>query len=176
MEASQSTYPFQAGPPGYPGHRVRTSPLTLAEMRSIIARGESVLWNNMVISDAAHLPSEAQMAVGDPEAEAQASDHLRAQISKLQAELADLKEGRLVVPSAPPGGPVVPHPAPPDAGQPPRTGPPAQGTPVGVADVLTEAQKTDLRRAQREALLRAKEVEANADAKNPPPVSGKNVP
>jgi hypothetical protein len=176
VEASQSTYPFQAGPLGYPGHRVRTSPLTLDEMRAIIARGESVMWNDVVISDAAHLPTEAQMAVGDPEAEARAASHLEDQIARLRQDLSDLKEGRLAAPSSPGGGPVAPHSPPPDAGLPTRSGPPAQGEPVGVNEVLTESQKADLRRAQREALMKAKETAANEEPRNPPPVSGKNVP
>ena len=73
----------------------RTAPLTRAEMVEIIRRGESVSIAGHIYNSEAGLPSEAQLAVGDPAAEAAAERDLHSKIDALTAQLGALKSGSL---------------------------------------------------------------------------------
>jgi hypothetical protein len=66
--------------------------LTRDEMAAVIAGGGSVLYEGRTIWRAQDLPSEADLAQGDPEKEAAASASLQEQIAQLQADLAKLQQ------------------------------------------------------------------------------------
>lgn len=123
------------------GHR--TAPLTLEEQRQIITRGESVLWNNQIIDRHDMLPSEAVLALGDPVKEQAAADKIQKKIDTFQAELDELKSGRLQPPMAPPG--VGPGSAP----IPPSYHPASTAASVAI----NETQQAEIKEAQRKALL-----------------------
>lgn len=67
--------------------------LSRAEMERTIAQGGSVLYQGRIISRAQDLPSEADLARGDPDAEAQTQTRLEAQIAELQAQVQRLQGG-----------------------------------------------------------------------------------
>lgn len=158
-------------PVGRSVSQVRKHPLTLPEMRAILGRGESIMYNGQVISDPRFLPTEAQLAVGDPAAEDAAATHLQGQIDRLNNELKALKDGTLAATRPQDVGPSASGIAPWQSA--PLNAPAAEA--VG-PNGLTESQAQDMRNAQRAALLRAQNSAANEEAPNPPPVPGKNVP
>lgn len=61
--------------------------LTRAEMEQVILNGGSVLHGGVLISRVEKLPSAAELAKGDPEAESAASNALQQQIADLQAQV-----------------------------------------------------------------------------------------
>jgi predicted HD phosphohydrolase len=60
-------------------------------MEQAIREGGSVLYGGRIITRAEHLPSAAELAQGDPAAEAAAQADLQAQIADLQAQVAKLQ-------------------------------------------------------------------------------------
>lgn len=64
--------------------------LTRGQMEEILARGEGVIHNGVVITRPEFLPTAAELADGDPEAEAAVASDLQAKIDQLQADLARL--------------------------------------------------------------------------------------
>lgn len=64
--------------------------LTHAQMEQAIQAGGSVLWRGQILTHVAQLPSEAELAAGDPALEAAASSALDAQILALTREKARL--------------------------------------------------------------------------------------
>ena len=64
--------------------------LTRGQMEEILARGEGVIHNGVVITRPEFLPTAADLADGDPEAEAAVASDLQAKIDQLQADLARL--------------------------------------------------------------------------------------
>lgn len=137
-------------PSGFAPNGHRRTPWTLAEQREILGRGESVLWNNFIISRPENLPSEAVMALGDPEKEAVAKQNLRAEIERKMAELTALEDGTLVIPTAAPGvGPGISQPA-------------QQTQPRVVVEANPHGLSADgersLKEAQRQALLNSQRV------------------
>lgn len=64
--------------------------LTRKEMEAAIAAGGTVLYNGQTLWQVAQLPSEADLAVGNPEAETAAANNLQQQIADLQAQIAKL--------------------------------------------------------------------------------------
>lgn len=65
--------------------------LTRGEMERVIQEGGSVLHNGQVIAQIDHLPSAAELAQGDPVAEARTASELDEQIAKLQAQKGTLE-------------------------------------------------------------------------------------
>lgn len=65
--------------------------LTRAEMERVIAEGGSVLHGGQHISQIKDLPTEADLAKGDPDKEQAAAGNLQAQIDALQAQLGALQ-------------------------------------------------------------------------------------
>lgn len=65
--------------------------LTRAEMEQVIREGGSVKHGGRIISRLEHLPSDADLAKGDPAKEAKAAGDLQAQIDQLQQQLAGLQ-------------------------------------------------------------------------------------
>jgi hypothetical protein len=65
--------------------------LSRDEMVKIIAGGGSVLHGGRIISREADLPSEADLAQGDPARAADVAADLQAQIAALQAQVAQLQ-------------------------------------------------------------------------------------
>ena len=78
--------------------------MTRKEMQEILEAGGSVLHGRQIITDPAHLPSAADLAKGDPAAEATATADLKAQLAEVQRQLAELKPAAPTAPSgnAPP--------------------------------------------------------------------------
>jgi hypothetical protein len=70
-----------------------TGSMTLDEMKAVIAGGGSVLYKGQIIAKEGQLPTEAELAKGNPEQEAQAQASLQAQITQLQAQLHQLQGG-----------------------------------------------------------------------------------
>lgn len=68
-------------------------PLTRKEMERVLAEGGSVLYKGAIITNAAELPSVADIAQGDPAQEAAAKSDLEKQVKDLQAQLATLRSG-----------------------------------------------------------------------------------
>jgi hypothetical protein len=68
--------------------------LTRAQMEQAIQAGGSVLWRGQILTHVAQLPSEADLAAGDPALEAAASAALDAQILALTREKAQLDLAR----------------------------------------------------------------------------------
>lgn len=66
--------------------------LTRAEMEATLAAGGSVLYGGRLIARVEHLPSEAELAQGNPDAEAVVAEKIQAQIGKLQEQMAKLQE------------------------------------------------------------------------------------
>lgn len=64
--------------------------LTRDEMEAVIARGGSVMYRGRIIRTVKDLPSRAELAVGDPVAEAKTRDDLDAQIAELERQKAKL--------------------------------------------------------------------------------------
>lgn len=64
--------------------------LTREQMVYIIEHGGGVLIDHVIHTDVATLPSTAELAKGDPEAEKKAASDLDAQIAALQAQRATL--------------------------------------------------------------------------------------
>lgn len=64
--------------------------LTREEMEAVIARRGSVMYKGRIIRTVQGLPSRAELAVGDPAAEAKTRDDLDAQIAELERQKATL--------------------------------------------------------------------------------------
>lgn len=103
--------------------------ISRAEMQAAIAAGGVVLHNGRIYNDPKDLPTEAELAKGDPAREKKAQDDIQAQIAALQAQIDGLKAhdgGKPVAPTptpTPTSTPTAPapHPGPAPAGpsQPP---------------------------------------------------------
>lgn len=99
--------------------------ISRAEMQAAIAAGGVVLHNGRIYNDPKDLPTEAELAKGDPAREKKAQDDIQAQIAALQAQIDGLKAhdgGKPVAPTpTPTSTPSAPHPGPAPAGpsQPP---------------------------------------------------------
>lgn len=65
--------------------------LSRSEMEAIIAGGGSVLHGGRIITRVADLPSELDLAAGDPEREAAAAAELEQRIAALEAQLARVR-------------------------------------------------------------------------------------
>lgn len=74
--------------------------LTRQEMEQVIRDGGSVLHGGRLYTKIATLPTEAQLAAGNPEQEAAAKANLQSQVEALQAQLADLASSQSA-PAAP---------------------------------------------------------------------------
>lgn len=85
--------------------------LTRKQMESVIDSGGSVMYNGRIIAHKHVLPSEAQLAAGNPAMEKEATVLLTDEIAKLNAQLAALKDGtfsqKFGVPPASSVGPSV---------------------------------------------------------------------
>lgn len=86
--------------------------LSRVEMEAVIASGGSVLYDGHILTRIEQLPSAAALAAGDPAKEAEATADLQAQITELQAQLAQLQ----------PAKPGKKKAAAPDEGDPANTG------------------------------------------------------
>lgn len=64
---------------------------TYDRYQNAIANGGSVMYNGVTITEANRLPTFAELAKGDPEAEAEAEAYLKEQQKALQAQLSALK-------------------------------------------------------------------------------------
>lgn len=140
-------------PSGFAPGGHRQTPLTLKEQHDIITGGESVLYNGRIISNVVHLPTEAQLAVGDPEKEQLAAFHMQQQIDRLQKDLESLKSGTLAPP--PPSRGVGP-------GVLPAQGTPVQNQPASDTGAVAghgKAGQESLIEAQRKALLKGQQGE-----------------
>lgn len=71
--------------------------LSRQEMERVIQQGGAVLYRGRSIARVQDLPSEAELAQGDPQAELQAAANLQTQMAELQRQLAQLQ------PAAPSG-------------------------------------------------------------------------
>lgn len=69
--------------------------LTREEMEAILHEGGSVLHGGKIIARIEDLPSAADLAVGDADAEAAATRSIDEQIARLSAERAKLGESKL---------------------------------------------------------------------------------
>ena len=65
--------------------------LTYEQMKAIIDGGGSVSLHGRLISEVKHLPTQAELAVGNPAAEKAALSDLQAQLAELQAQIALLQ-------------------------------------------------------------------------------------
>lgn len=63
----------------------------LRHMEEVIADERSVMHNGQILSSLEQLPSEADLAAGDPAKEAEAKANYQAEIERLQGELAKLQ-------------------------------------------------------------------------------------
>jgi hypothetical protein len=98
--------------------------LTRDQMVAIIQRGESVMIGTEVYDSVDRLPSEAQLAQGDPQREGVALANLDAQMAALAAQKELILNAQLARQGAPPGEPPgeqarqgVPQPAHPTQAQ-----------------------------------------------------------
>lgn len=86
--------------------------LSRAQMEDVIRNGGSVLHGGRIITRAEHLPTEADLAAGNPEQERVAAAALEAQIAALQAQYDRLTQARAPQTgggsvSAPQGGQLI---------------------------------------------------------------------
>jgi hypothetical protein len=65
--------------------------LTREQMETVIRRGGSVLHNGQTITRVQDLPSLAELAQGDPAAEAEALKALQQQMAEVQSQIAKLQ-------------------------------------------------------------------------------------
>jgi hypothetical protein len=78
--------------------------LSRNEMEQVIRNGGSVLHGGRILTKMEHLPTDADLAVGNPEQEAQAAAALEAQIVALQAQHARLTQAKAPQTGAPAAG------------------------------------------------------------------------
>lgn len=94
---------------------VRKDPLSRDEMMKAIDQGGSILFKGRIITQKHLLPSEAELALGDPAREAEATVLLQDQITKLSDQLSALKDGtfgqRFAQKAADAVGPIAEPPA-----------------------------------------------------------------
>lgn len=67
--------------------------LTRAEMEAVIAGGGSVMYRGQTINQVGLLPTQAELAKGDPEQEKVVTSELQAQVEALQKQIDELKSG-----------------------------------------------------------------------------------
>jgi hypothetical protein len=67
--------------------------MTRARMEEVIRGGGSVMLGERIISKVEELPSEVELAKGDPEREQQVQQSIEAQIEDLHKKLDELKAG-----------------------------------------------------------------------------------
>jgi hypothetical protein len=91
--------------------------LTRDQMVAIIQRGESVMIGSEVYDSVDRLPSEAQLAQGDPAREQTALANLDAQMATLAAQKELILNAQLARQGAPAGAEGVPQPAHPTQAQ-----------------------------------------------------------
>jgi hypothetical protein len=91
--------------------------LTRDQMVAIIQRGESVMIGSEVYDSVDRLPSEAQLAQGDPAREGVALANLDAQLAAIQAQKELILNAQLARQAAPAGAEGVPQPAHPTQAQ-----------------------------------------------------------
>lgn len=82
-------------------------PLSRSEMEAVISGGGSVLHGGRIITRVQDLPSEAELAQGNPDATQAAQARLEAEVARLQEQLARLQQQP---PAAPSGGEPPPAP------------------------------------------------------------------
>ncbi len=73
------------------------SKLTRKEMAEIINRRESVTLDGVLITELSQIPSDAELAKGNAEAEDLAKKNILAKMKELEAELALLKDDKAEV-------------------------------------------------------------------------------
>jgi hypothetical protein len=98
--------------------------LTRSQMEQVIKDGGSVLHGGRIITRMEHLPTDADLAVGNPEQEAAVAAALEAQIAALQARHDRLMQSRTVRTGA------VPAPAPEPTAEPTGTAQEAKEPPA----------------------------------------------
>ena len=76
-----------------------SSKKTRAEMAAIIQKGESVTIDGKLITSISEIPSDAELAKGNVEAEDLAKKNILSKMKELEAELALLKEDKIEVKS-----------------------------------------------------------------------------
>jgi hypothetical protein len=110
--------------------------LSRNQMEQVIRSGGSVLHGGRILTKPEHLPTDADLAVGNPEQEALAAAALEAQIAALQAQHDRLTQSRM-----PKTGTVAPSPESPPTLQGTVQPPPALADTVGqeLADRLAAA-------------------------------------
>jgi hypothetical protein len=91
--------------------------LTRDQMVAIIQRGESVMIGSEVYDSLDRLPSEAQLAQGDPQREEAALANLDAQLAAVQAQRELILRSQLSRQGLPAGAEGVPQPAHPTQAQ-----------------------------------------------------------
>lgn len=79
-----------------------SKPMNRPQMEAVIRKGQSVLYQGRIISRTQDLPSAAELAAGDPEAEAAVAADVQAQIDALSEQLAKLQAAS-TSPAAPKG-------------------------------------------------------------------------
>lgn len=90
--------------------------LTRNEMERVIAHGGSVLHGGRLITRVEDLPTDADLATGDPNRETQIANSLQQQIDRLQAQLERLQAPKnkaappVSDPKSPPANPPVSDP------------------------------------------------------------------
>ncbi len=82
--------------------------LTHEQMIATVRRGEGVMHNGRVITKEAELPTPAELAQGDPAAEANTLAALQQQMTDLQAQMALLQPGGQASAEQPATPPVTP--------------------------------------------------------------------
>lgn len=83
--------------------------LTRSQMEQVIANGGSVLHGGKIITRVMDLPTDADLAVGDPNRETQIANDLQQQIDHLQAQMERLQAGKQkAAPSEPKNAPANP--------------------------------------------------------------------
>jgi cell division protein FtsB len=78
--------------------------LSRDQMEAVIANGGSILYGGRLITRVEHLPSEADLAAGDPTAEAKAAEKLERQMAQLQEQMKKLQEQQATPAKAPAKG------------------------------------------------------------------------
>jgi hypothetical protein len=76
--------------------------LSRDQMEAVIANGGSILYGGRLITRVEHLPSEADLAAGNPDAEAKAAERLQQQMDALQKQMARLQEQQQATPAKAP--------------------------------------------------------------------------
>lgn len=82
--------------------------LSRKEMEELVATGQGVLYQGRIITRISDLPDEVELVGNDPLAKEALSEDLTAQLARIQAQLAQLKQAEDDRQSAVPLAPVAP--------------------------------------------------------------------